>query len=92
MVTHWFNNAAIYSTYSLRTIMEENVFFKTFFVEISISHIYRERNAIADQLSKEAADRPLGDWQIDEHTPARIHRFYHRPYIDGLLIGGSPPH
>lgn len=82
-VVDWFNNKSICHAYYLKHILEEIVFFKTHFDQISVSHIYRERNAIADRLSKEAADRPLGDWLIEEFTPTGTHRFYHRPYIEG---------
>jgi len=69
-VIDWFNNNAVCSAYSLKNILEEIVFFKTFFDQISVSHIYRERNGTADRLSKEAAHRPLGEGMIVEFSPA----------------------
>lgn len=91
IVIDWVNYKSICHAYSLKHILEEIVFFKTHFDQITVSHIYRERNTTADRLSKEAADRPLGDWLIEEHNPDGMHRFFHRPYIDGLPQGGDAP-
>lgn len=43
-VVDWFNNKSNCHAYSLKHILEEIVFFKTFFDQITVSHIYRERN------------------------------------------------
>ena len=91
IVIDWANNKSICHAYSLKHILEEIVFLKTHFDQITVSHIYRERNATADRLSKEAADRPLGDWLIEEYKPEGMHSFYHRPYIDGLQQGEILP-
>jgi len=92
IVIDWANNKTLCHAYSLKHILEEIVFLKTHFEQITISHIYRERNALADRLSKEAANHPIGDWQIEEYTPEGMHSFYHRPYIDGLQQGEPPPY
>jgi len=84
-VIDWFNNRTVYHAYSLKHILEEIVFFKTFFNQISVSHTYRERNGTADQLSKEATHRPLGEWMIIEFTLAGTYQYFHRPYIDEAL-------
>jgi len=47
-VTDWFNNTVVCSSYSLKNVLEEIVFFKTFFDQVSVSHIYRERNETAN--------------------------------------------
>jgi len=78
-MTDWFNNTAVCIAYSLRSILEENVFFKTFFDQIFVPHIYRERNETADRLSKEAMHCSLGEWMITEHSPAGIYYYFHRP-------------
>lgn len=88
-MTDWFNNTVVCSAYSLRHILEEIVFFKTFFDQISMSHIYRERNESADRLSKEATHRPLGEWLITEYTLAETYRYFHKPYIEGEIQRGS---
>jgi hypothetical protein len=38
------------------------------FDSISFSHIYRERNQLADRLSKEASQLEYGRWHINEQT------------------------
>lgn len=91
IVIDWANNKTICHDFSLKHILEEIVFLKTHFDQITVSHIFRERNSTADRLSKEAADQPLGDWLIEEYKPDGLHRFFHRPYIDGLLQGGNAP-
>jgi len=88
-VVDWVNNKSICHVYSLKHILEEIVFSKTHFDQISVSHIYRESNAIADWLSKEAADHPLGEWLIEEYNPEGMLSYYHIPYIDGPLQGGN---
>lgn len=90
-VIEWFNNTASCNSYTLRSLMDEIVFFKTYFDHISCSHIYMERNESADKLSKEAMNHPLGEWMIIEHTPARTYQYFHRPYIDMELQRGNSP-
>jgi hypothetical protein len=63
--------------------MLEDVFrIKGLFDSISFSHIYRERNQLADGLSKEATQLAYGQWYIEEHSSTRICGFYHRPFHD----------
>jgi len=65
--------------------------FKAEFNSISCSHIYREYNYSADQLSKEAAILPRGEWVIQEQRGADEFRYYHQPYIDQHYQGDLGP-
>jgi len=84
-VIDWCNNTTVCHAYTLKHILEEIVFLKTFFDQIFVSHIYRERKGTVDRFSKEVANRPLGKWMIEEFSLAGTYRYFHRPYIDGPL-------
>jgi len=70
MVINWFNCTTTCHAYSLRTILDDVLFLKSQFDLVSCTHVYRERNAAADRLSKETTNHPRGEWLIKEHIPA----------------------
>jgi ribonuclease HI len=49
-------------------LLEDVIRIKSLFDNISFSHIYRERNQLADRLCKEATQLAYGIWHITEHT------------------------
>jgi ribonuclease HI len=66
----------------LLPMLEDVLRIKSLFDSISFSHIYRERNQLADGLSKEASQLAFGQWYIEEHTSTGIRGFYHKPFHD----------
>ena len=71
----------------LLPILEEVIRLKQSFTQITFSHVYRERNVMADQLSKEATQQHLdfGSWRITSHLPEGSFSYYHRPFHDGFV-------
>jgi len=61
-------------------ILEEVHMLTLYFDSICFNHVYRERNHLADNLSKEATLRPFGQWFIIEHGAEGEYRYYHRPF------------
>jgi len=66
----------------LLPMLEDVLRIKILFDSISFSHIYRERNQLADGLSKEASQLTFRQWYNREHTSTGIHGFYHKPFHD----------
>lgn len=68
--------------HSLRNILDEIMILKAQFNYISCQHIYKERNLVADQLSKEATAHPKGLWIIQEQQGDKHYQYYHHSYMD----------
>lgn len=70
----------------LLPILEEVIRLKQSFDHITFTHIYRERNGMADQLSKAATqqDIALGTWRNTVHSPGGIFSYYHIPFLDDI--------
>ena len=64
IVINWFNNTSICHAHTLMNILDDALLLKSHFDSINCHHIYRERNQIFDQLSKEAVIQPRGLWLI----------------------------
>ena len=58
IIINWFKNTSACHMHSLRNILDEIMILKAQFIYISCQRIYRERNMVADQLSKEATYIP----------------------------------
>ena len=71
----------------LLPILEEVFLLKQQFNYLSFTHVFRARNGVADQLSKEALQRPIdfGIWKITEHSRVGSSSYYHRPYFDPVM-------
>ena len=82
LVTNWFNNISQCHSHTLSALLHEVHHLRTLFDSITVTHIYRSRNKVADQLSKEATELIWGTWHITEHTEGQIYRYYHRPFIE----------
>ena len=65
-VVNWFNGTQQCRNFILLPLLKEIRRLKSFFSEISVIHIYRERNQQADILSKEDAQLALGTWAVAE--------------------------
>ena len=72
----------------LLPILEEVFLLKQQFNYISFTHVFRERNGVADQLSKEASQRHIdfGIWKITEHSRVGSSSYYHQPFYDTVLV------
>ena len=64
--------------YILILLLNEIIRLKSFFSELTICHIFRERNTEADRLSKEGIEQALGAWTVEE-------------VVDGVARPLAPP-
>eukprot|EP00253_Pinus_taeda_P011344 PITA_11344 len=65
-VINWVNGKSTCHNQILKVVLDEIMSLKSLFNSISICHIYREKNTIADQLSKTGLQQVLGSWSIEE--------------------------
>eukprot|EP00253_Pinus_taeda_P024113 PITA_24113 len=65
-VINWVNGKSSCLNQILKVVLDEIMTLKSHFNSISICHIYREKNTIADQLSKTGLQQILGSWSIEE--------------------------
>lgn len=67
----------------LSPILEEVLRLKQAFNYITFTHVYRERNGMADLLSKESTKRSMlfGTWRITIHSTEGIYSYTHRPFF-----------
>jgi ribonuclease HI len=66
----------------LLPILEDTYQLLNSFDSMTISHVYRNMNTIADALSKDGLQLALGQWDITEHIGGDTIFFYHQPFID----------
>ena len=70
----------------LLPILEEVIRLKQQFNHISFTHVYRERNGVANQLSKEATwHLDFGIWRITVHSREGSFSYYHRSFHDAVM-------
>lgn len=67
IVINWFNCISTCHAHTIRTILDDALYLKTHFDQITCSHIYKECNQLAYHRSKEATHYPIGEWLIREH-------------------------
>jgi hypothetical protein len=84
LIINWANHEQFCHIARLRPYLAEVLRIISTFDTISLSHIYRERNTLADRLSKEATQLEYGNWHITEHTTEGSFD-YHRPFQDGQI-------
>ena len=65
-------------------LLDDALDIKQCFDSITFTHVFREINGLADSLSKEGIQLPLGSWQVKEHSHDQVYRYFHRPFHDGL--------
>lgn len=82
IVCDWINKKSRCSAYTLSHILVEDHHLITSFDTFTCHHIFKERNADADKLSKEAAHKPSGTWMIQEHREGNFYQYYHQPFMD----------
>ena len=80
LVIEWAKETVQCHVMILLPILEEVFRIKHQFNHISFTHVYRERNGVADQLSKEALHLDYGIWRISVHSCEGSFSYYHRPF------------
>jgi ribonuclease HI len=80
VIINWANGIHRCKISHLLPLHEDVLRIKSLFDNISFSHIYRERNQLADRLSKEAMQLAYGLWHVSEHTLDGAQGYYHRPF------------
>jgi len=66
----------------LSPIMEEIYRLLDTFDTLVIAHVYRDRNMVADSLSKEGLQLQQGQWHITKKKGEDSNAFYHKPFIE----------
>eukprot|EP00253_Pinus_taeda_P010347 PITA_10347 len=72
-VINWVLGKSICQNQILQVVLDEILSLKSHFDYISFCHIYREKNSIADQLSKTGLQQILGSWSIEEIRQGQSH-------------------
>ena len=83
VILDWARGNTICNILHLRPLLEEVKLISSRFNLITFVHVYRERNHVADKLSKEGVQLLDGE----EKTYLFLRdpgRYYHRPYRDGM--------
>jgi len=83
-VIRWVNGLSSCRNQALKHILGEVQRLKSMFNSFSICHIYRERNVMADQLSKVGLHQDFGSWKIEEEEQGLISRSVQPPYFHPL--------
>ena len=78
---NWAMGTNICNILRLTPLLDEILLTKCHFDFISFTHIYRERNSIANKLSKEGSQLQEGE-EISVNFTRDLGGFYHRPYRD----------
>lgn len=81
-VINWTRKHQTCHSIFLCPILEEIFRLLDTFDTVVISHVYRDRNLVADSLSKEGLQLLQGQWHIIETKGEDTNAFYHRPFID----------
>ena len=55
-------------------------------LDSGFQHVNRERNSIADALSKASAEQNMGTWKSQAQLEDTTYAYYHRPIIEGLQL------
>lgn len=74
----WFDGENRCSSLTLLPLFREVSQLRNSFMEISLRHIFRERNSEADRLSKEGVDLEMGSWTVWEVDNGVV-RFVKKP-------------
>jgi ribonuclease HI len=81
-VINWARKHQICHNIFLIPILEDIFRMMDVFDSLVISHVYRDRNMVADTLSKDGLQLTLGQWHFTEHKGEDSYAFYHRPFIE----------
>jgi len=72
-VINWVNGKSSCKNQILKLLLEELQELKSSFNSLSICHIFRDSNALADQLSKDGLQQTMGTWKVVEDRQGQIH-------------------
>lgn len=92
MIINWIRKSQLCHNIRLLPLLEEVFIILGTYKNLSIRHVYRERNRAVDKLSKEGLLLDYGQWKIMESRDGSHFEYYHRPFIDILGPGGPGPH
>jgi ribonuclease HI len=81
-VINWVQKTQHCHNILLQPILRETHNLLDTFDHFSIQHVYRNRNAIADSLSKEGLNLNFGQWHFTETDGDTVRAFFHRPFIE----------
>jgi ribonuclease HI len=81
-VINWVQKIQSCHNILLQPIMEEISTLLVSFDTFVIRHVYRNKNSIADALSKEGISLPYGHWHFSESNGDTTQNFFHRPFIE----------
>jgi ribonuclease HI len=82
VVVKWVQNQLQCHDILLLPILEEVQRLVVSFDIFEIHHVFRERNMVADQLSKEGMWFIQGQWMIVEENKGTFYEYYHRLFIE----------
>lgn len=83
-VINWLNGRSRCQNYVLQPLFEEIQNLKLSFNSLSINHIYRERNDMADKLSKDGIEQAVDSWRIREEANGESFVSDQPPYAENL--------
>ena len=86
IVVNWTRKIQKCHNIFLLPILEDTHQLLIYFDSLTISHVYRNRNIVADALSKDGLQLALGQWDITEHKNGDTIFFYHRPFIESSTL------
>jgi ribonuclease HI len=81
-VINWARKHQICHNIFLSPILEDIYRLMDIFDTLVISHVYRDRNMVADSLSKYGLQLSLGQWHITKQKGEDTNAFFHRPFIE----------
>jgi len=82
IVVNWARKFYKFHNIFLLPILEDTFWLLENFDMVTFSHVYRNKNMVADALSKVGLHLALGQWDIIEHKNGNSQNLYHRPFID----------
>jgi ribonuclease HI len=82
IVINWTNKQQNCHSILLNPILEEIHKLMDTFDMVAISHVYRDRNMVANSLSKEGLHLPQGQWHITKKKGEDTNALYHMPFIE----------
>ena len=82
VVINWVNKIQKCKIRNLSPIFEEVCRLMANFDSIICCHVYRERNAEADNLLNKGILTEQGTWKISETNGGEVYEFYHRPFLE----------
>eukprot|EP00253_Pinus_taeda_P017420 PITA_17420 len=80
-VIRWVNGQSTCRNLILKQILGEILRLKSHFHVFSLRHIFREKNELADNLSKDGLSQVLGSWKIIEEAQDQTSRSDQPPFI-----------